>query len=282
MLVENSNQIFHCKKCDYTAKRKGDFNKHLKSKKHNASKMLVKNSKFICKCGKSYTHDSSFYRHSKVCKYKEKSNVIDLIESQAELMGMLKDIIPKVANTTNVNSNNVNSNNNIINVQMYLNENCSDAMSIQNFANQLLITMDDLNKSKPECISNVVLQNLKPLSLSERPFHCKNLKTKEWFVKDETQGWEEDNGDKLIKNAEYGIQKQWTREFERLYPDWMEDDALRERYITIAGSTTSTLTDKVKLKLLRELANSATLENEIMDVKSQNNEIIDYSDFCNT
>ena len=32
MLVENSNQIFHCKKCDYTAKRKGDFKKHLKSK----------------------------------------------------------------------------------------------------------------------------------------------------------------------------------------------------------------------------------------------------------
>ena len=75
---------------------------------------------------------------------------------------MLKDILPKVATTTNVNSNNVNSNNNIINVQMYLNENCSDAMSIQNFANQLLITMDDLNKSKPECISNVVLQNRKP------------------------------------------------------------------------------------------------------------------------
>ena len=40
----------------------------------------------------------------------------------------------------------------------------------------------------------------------------------------------------------------------------MEDDALCERYVTIAGSTTSTLTDKVKLKLLRELANSATRE----------------------
>lgn len=275
MLVENSNQIFHCKKCDYTAKRKGDFKKHLKSKKHNASKMLVKNSKFICKCGKSYTHDSSFYRHNKVCSYKEKSDINNLIESQNELMGMLKDILPKVATTTNVNSNNVNSNNNIINVQMYLNENCSDAMSIQNFANQLLITMDDLNKSKPECISNVVLQNLKPLSLSERPFHCKNIKTKEWFVKDETQGWEEDNGEKLLKNAEYGIQKRWTSEFERLYPDWMEDDALRERYVTIAGSTTSTLTDKVKLKLLRELANSATLGNEILDIQSHSNENLD-------
>ncbi len=42
MLVENSNKLFHCEKCDYTAKRKGDFKKHLESRKHNASKMLVK------------------------------------------------------------------------------------------------------------------------------------------------------------------------------------------------------------------------------------------------
>ena len=274
MLVENSNKLFHCEKCDYTAKRKGDFKKHLESRKHNASKMLVKNSKFKCRCGKSYMHDSSFYRHNKVCDYKEKNEVSTIMETHAELMGMLKDIIPKLAeqtninstniNSTNINSTNINSNNNIINVQMYLNDKCSDAMSIQNFANQLLITMDDLTKSKQECISDVVLQNLKPLSLTERPFHCANFKRKEWFVKDETQGWEEDNGEKLIKNAEYGIQKQWTREFERLYPDWMLNDQLRERYIKIAGSTTSTLTDKIKLKLLRELASSITLSNQII------------------
>ena len=73
MLVENSNQIFHCKKCDYTAKRKGDFEKHLKSKKHNASKMLVKNSKFICKCGKSYTRFWFLPAQQGMC-YKEKSD----------------------------------------------------------------------------------------------------------------------------------------------------------------------------------------------------------------
>ena len=279
MLVENSNNLFRCDKCDYTATRKGDFKKHLESKKHNASKMLVKKSKYICKCGKKYIHDSSFYRHIKVCEYKESNEFAVLIETHTELMGMLKKIIPKLSdttninstninstniNSTNINSTNINSTNNIINVQMYLNEKCSDAMSIQNFTNQLLITMDDLTKSKRECISNIVLQNLKPLSLTERPFHCTNLKKKEWFVKDELQGWEEDNGEKLLKNAEYGIQKQWVREFERRYPDWMVDTELREHYIKIAGSTTSTLTDTIKLKLLRELANETTLNNEII------------------
>ena len=102
MLVENSNKLFHCEKCDYTAKRKGDFKKHLESRKHNASKMLVKNSKFKCRCGKSYMHDSSFYRHNKVCDYKEKNEVTTIMETQAELMGMLKDIIPKLADQTNM------------------------------------------------------------------------------------------------------------------------------------------------------------------------------------
>ena len=40
MLVENSNNLLYCKKCDYLAKRKGDFKKHLQSKKHNASNAI--------------------------------------------------------------------------------------------------------------------------------------------------------------------------------------------------------------------------------------------------
>ena len=142
---------------------------------------------------------------------------------------------------------------------MFLNDKCADAMSIQNFANQLLITMDDLTKSKKDCISNVVLKSLKPLALTERPFHCTDINNKSWFVKDETEGWEEDDGEKLIKNTEYGIQKKWCDEFEKRYPQWMNDDAAKDRYIKIAGSTTTTLDERTKLKLLRELATETTL-----------------------
>jgi hypothetical protein len=81
-------------------------------------------------------------------------------------------------------------------------------------------------------------------------------------VKDETEGWEEDDGEKLIKNTEYGIQRKWCNEFEKRYPDWMKDDAAKDRYIQIAGSTTTTLDEKTKLKLLRELASETTLTSE--------------------
>jgi hypothetical protein len=39
----------------------------------------------------------------------------------------------------------------------------------------------------------------------------------------------------------------------------MKDDAAKDRYIQIAGSTTAALDEKTKLKLLRELACESTL-----------------------
>ena len=170
-------------------------------------------------------------------------------EAIKEQNKILQDIIPKIG-----------SNNNYINIQMFLNKECAQAMSIQNFANKLLITMDDLTKNKYECISNVVLKNLKPLSIKERPFHCTNFKNKEWFVKDDNQGWEEDNGEKLLKNTEAGIQKKWSNEFEKLYPQWINNEKLKEKYIEIAGNTSSKLLEKNKNILLNELANETLLK----------------------
>ena len=272
MLVENSNNSLYCKKCDYLAKRKGDFKKHLQSKKHNASNAIKNASKkfqFSCPCGKSYCHDSSYYRHRKRCQVQEQnteikksSSITDMMSSQhelTELIVLLKDIVPKLNEPSNVTTN---SHNKIFNVQMFLTEKCADAMSIQNFAKQLQVTLDDLYKSKQDCLTNVVLKSLKPLSLKERPFHCANVDTKEWFIKDEKEGWEEDNGEKLIKNAEDGIQKKWMEEFEARYPKWMENESLKDKYVKIAGSTTLELTEKMKLILLRELATEVPLTQE--------------------
>ena len=41
---------------------------------------------------------------------------------------------------------------------------------------------------------------------------------------------EEDNGEKLIKNAEIGIQKKWLNEFESQYPNWMSNDMQKDKY----------------------------------------------------
>ena len=294
---QNSDQNFHCELCNYYGNRLSQFQRHLQTKKHLKQEMITNDNKkvpnklFSCECGKIYKYNSGYSRHKKTCEFIDKKNKNDSTELanndsivkmlhdamkqnnllQEKMIAMqndhdkaikeqnkvIQDIIPKIGNQTN-------SNNNIINVQMFLNEKCGDAMSIQNFANQLFITMDDLNNNKKDCISNVVLKNLKPLSITQRPFHCTDIKNKEWFVKDEKEGWEEDNGEKLIKTAEYGIQKKWCNAFENMYPDWMKDANLRDKYIEIVGSTTSELPEKIKLKLLKELATEVPLTKSVI------------------
>ena len=170
-------------------------------------------------------------------------------------------IIPKIVNTTNT------THNRIINVQMFLHEKCNDAMSIQNFARKLMVTMDDMNGDKSESITNVVLKNLQPLSLTERPFHCTNIRKKEWYVKDEIEGWEEDNGEKIIKNTEVAIQKKWIDEFQKKYPNWGIDEKLKDKFVMIATATSSELPEKLKIKLIKELGSATPLtKNEIVNI----------------
>jgi len=300
MLVKGFEEVpakYYCEKCDYSGVRESQWKRHLKTKKHNASnasKNASEKVRYACSCGKSYVHDTSYYRHLKVCKYdalQEESDkdpsppIVKLlceVMSQNKLLqeqmvamqnehkatietqtSLLQDVIPKLGNLSNTTIN-TNSHNKIINVQMFLSEKCADAMSIQHFAKQLEVTLDDVCKNKKDCITNVVLKNLQPLSLTERPFHCTNSKNKEWYIKDEKEGWEEDSGEKLIKNTEDGILKKWRSDFESRYPKWMENDQLQEKYVQIAGSTTSELPEKTKLKLLRELAGEVQLTEDDM------------------
>jgi hypothetical protein len=275
--LQNSPKNYHCEKCDYYASRISDFNKHLQTIKHNG-KNGKKNSPpknpYHCGCGKIYKFQSGYCRHKKLCKFvtddekttedPDKTNT-DMMEIMLKVVGeneslhkQIQEMIPKIGNNNN-------SNNQVFNIQLFLNEKCADAMTIQNFAKQLFITMDDLSKEKKECITNVVLKSLQPLAITERPFHCTNLKNQEWYIKDEKEGWKENTGEKVIQNAEYGIQQSWCAEFEKQYPDWMDTEALKVQYIAIAGSTTRDLDEKLKLKLLKELGKQVKLTKKEMN-----------------
>ena len=275
--LQNSPKNYHCEKCDYYASRISDFNKHLQTIKHNG-KNGKKNSPpknpYHCGCGKIYKFQSGYCRHKKQCKFvtddekpteeSDKTNT-DMMEIMLKVVGeneslhkQIQEMIPKIGNNNN-------NNNQVFNIQLFLNEKCADAMTIQNFAKQLFITMDDLSKEKKECITNVVLKSLQPLAITERPFHCTNLKNQEWYIKDEKEGWKENTGEKVIQNAEYGIQQSWCTEFEKQYPDWMDTEALKVQYIAIAGSTTRDLDEKLKLKLLKELGKQVKLTKKEMN-----------------
>ena len=58
-----------CKLCKYSTKRKANYERHLKTKKHTNS-----NKTFNCECGKVYKYQSGFCKHKNKCKYNKISN----------------------------------------------------------------------------------------------------------------------------------------------------------------------------------------------------------------
>lgn len=104
MLTQNSQKIskkFYCKKCDYYANRKSDYNKHLQTKKHNTYIDLQNDlpKLFACICGKKYKHRQSLNNHKKKCinEIKTPKNnttiVLSKNENQPELASMFMKLM---------------------------------------------------------------------------------------------------------------------------------------------------------------------------------------------
>jgi hypothetical protein len=257
--VAQSCSNFECDFCDYTTSKKSSWEKHIVTKKHLNSKMVHKVAKscsderFTCVCGKSYKFHSGYYRHKSSC-----SNIIPGNKIDSELIEQIAKSVLSIFGNQNTINNTIN-NQKILNVNLFLNEQCANAMSIQDFAKQLHLSMEDLDKDKTECLTDVVIKNLKPLAITSRPFHCADITNSEWYIKDIEKGWESDTGEKVLNTAEYAITQKWSTEFEKQHPGWVDDEKHQEKYIKIAGSALSRLTSKDTIKVLRDISVCAKL-----------------------
>jgi len=226
-------KIFSCEKCDYTCKNKKDFNKHLLTTKHkNRTNRMNKspkppNDKFICECGKSYNARNSLWYHKKKCNYEEnvegiqeeeedkeeeeeeeendltyKGMFLEMVNQNKELQGMMKEMIPKIGNNNNIMTN---SNNSQFNINVFLNEDCKDALNIKDFVSSLKLQLKDLDNTGKlgfvEGTSKIFIDGLNKLEVTKRPIHCSDIKEETLYIKD-NDTWEKENKNKdKMKNA---------------------------------------------------------------------------------
>lgn len=275
---------YHCELCDFHSNDKTMYQRHLNTKKHNAN-ILLTNAKskddIMCHCGKSYKHASSFSRHKKTCPLmkhdteKEKSvkdNVIKPIMTEAEfqtrLVNTLKEIMPQMAQLASTNITNNNITNNVTNnrisnnqINIFLNEKCADAMSIQQFAKQLTFTIDDVLMKKHDALVKVIKQNLRPLEVTERPVHCTNVARRRWHVKDETEGWRKDDGSALVKHVNNSLLQKSPSQFNETFPGWSSQEKMKDDYIQIVTMTTSDMEPKAEARVLTTVGQELQLDN---------------------
>ena len=261
---QNSQQYFYCEKCDYKSCRKSDYNKHSLTSKHSNSDTqlhpIPKN--HICECGKEYKHRQGLYLHKKNCKITQKTieddyDQVDLktldmnlimqllkqndefkslmLEQNNKMMESFQETIQEVCKNginNNNSHNNISSNNKTFNLQVFLNEQCKDAMNIMEFVDTIKLDLDDAESVRKlgyvNGISNIIIKHLKALDVHMRPVHCTDLKRETVYVKYQDVWEKEGDDNKLMRKAiKHVAVKNYNAAdiFKELHPDCMNWDS---------------------------------------------------------
>jgi hypothetical protein len=228
--------------------------KHLRMTQDDAGgQNVAKSSKFqqefFCHCGRSYKHRQGLWKHKKDCQHIDNQNtelmeksesltdkdlIMMLIKDNNELRKMMMEqqslmiesnnkVLDLCKNGThNTTNTHTNSHNKAFNLNFFLNETCKNAMNIMDFAESIQLQVSDLEKVGElgyiEGISNIIVQNLKALDVTERPIHCTDKKRETIYIKDEDK-WEKEDD---TKNKLRKVISKVARKNERLLPKYRE------------------------------------------------------------
>ena len=278
--------FYKCNLCDYETCKKSNFEKHLSTQKHeiltNTDKKVANFKEFVCNCGKQYKHRQSLFNHKKKCQTENniqctvienvdnknlENLVVHLIQENTEIKEIVKkqqeqilELIPKVGNTTN------NTINNKFNINVFLNEKCKDAISMNEFVQQIEISLKNLLTTRQKGLgiglSEIINENMNKLSVYERPIHCTDKKRETLYIKNES--WERDKDREKTKEMLKELQSQQFKSMQKWigeHPDYMNDDNLKHEYMLLVNKCSSSLNDHEK-KIVKNMCDNIYLNEE--------------------
>jgi hypothetical protein len=216
-----------------------------------------------CECGKSFKSSSGLRKHKRHLCCTKDNIIMKLIKDNAEMKELMREqqkfmrdqqeqyhkqlveMIPMVCATNNTNLITNNHNHMSIkqkfNLNVFLNEQCKDALNIGDFINSLQITLDDLSvtreKTLEDSVENIFLRGLKELDIYKRPIHCTDHKRDVMYIKDEEK-WEKDEGNIKLKDTIGAISRKQIKKLK----EWKDSDPE-------VTKTTSVQNDKFLLTL---------------------------------
>jgi len=302
-LAEN----FSCESCLYQCSKKSDLIKHFSTTKHknrtkiehfrtSGDKIIKQNSEklatkspttcFKCICGKEYKARNSLWYHKKKCYIYQnslneisiqpcstdvitKEQLINMLLSNQEIMKSVVDNMPKMGNTQ---ANNTNSfNNQTFNIQMFLNENCKNAMNLTDFIDSLPITNETydntIENGLTKTISNMVVNGLNNLDITDRPIHCTDSSRKVLYVK-EANKWEKDNELLLILQGIKKIalkQRTMINKWKDSNKGWEGNENLQNKLTNLVCNSMTDIEndDKETNKIVKAISKKVYLNNDI-------------------
>ena len=265
---------------------------------------------FVCKiCDKSYLSKSGLWNHKKKCSQKPFENsltitditnpsiIMNLIKENQEFKSLLieqqkmqfeqqkenKELMNKVIELSREpriinNGTMTQNNNNKFNLQVFLNDTCKDAITLQQFIENIQISLEDLENvgrnGYLKGISDIFINELNTLDVTKRPIHCTDLKREVIYLKEEDTWNKDDKDNTKLKNAIRTVEdKNWNK-----IPEWQ-----RENPAVIHSDTPEYI---MRDKIMRNIADHDNVEkmrNKIIKVlakethvdKCEDNSIMD-------
>jgi hypothetical protein len=198
--ADNTNKKieFYCKKCNFKCSKKSNYEIHLQTKKHNKEEQKNAELDNICICGKKYKFKQGLWKHKQTC-ISNNQNLI-LHNQELQLTNYIEETDITVTDAKLVFE--LLKQNNEFNIQMYLNETCKNAMTIDEFLDYLQPTLEELEDTARlgyvEGITRIIMRGLKDLEEELRPFHCSDLKRETLFIKNSENIWEKETDEKPL------------------------------------------------------------------------------------
>lgn len=303
--VAKSSQYYHCKCCDYVTSKQSNYDKHLTTSKHKKSYIQLQNDTNIvqnvaqnvsqniiykCECGRNYKHRQGLWKHRQTCdvlnaevetideeepektdkdldKDKEKELLVTFMKEMKDTMiEMFKHMQPN-NNTTMSHSHN-NSHNKTFNLQFFLNEQCKDALNIDEFVSSIKIKLSDLEDTGRlgyvEGISRILIKNLKNLDTFKRPIHCSDLKREVLYIKSDDKWEKEDGNNEQIRNAIKQVANQNIRQipvWSNEYPECKDPTSKKnDQYLKIVSNAMSGISSEEQTKNVTQIIKNVAKE----------------------
>jgi hypothetical protein len=251
---------------------------------------------YKCNCGNIYKYRQGLVKHRKTCIEKpientivptESSNtaaIIEILKQNQEFKTLLieqqkenKELINKVIELSKepkiVNNGSMTQNNNQkhFNLQFFLNDTCKDAITIQQFIDNISISIEDLESvgtnGYVKGISDIVLKQLNTLDVTKRPIHCTDLKREVIYLKEEHAWNKDDKENSKLKNVIRIVEdKNW-----RKIPEWQHENPgvmvldspeymMRDKIVrNVCGNENP---EKLREKVIKVIAKETVLEKE--------------------
>lgn len=264
---------------------------------------------FTCDCGKTYVYRKGLYRHMKSGNC-NKTNLEDfimkkvdeLIQNNVKQSETNKALLEKINQlSTEQGSNSVISINpetgkpltntkiinsygdyqpqyvtaikdSQINMKVYLDENCSQALNLSSFIKNIKLNSEDLDNTRERglaySLGKVFLRGLKELDKNMRPICCSDSQKSIMYVKDNDE-WDVDRKESQIRGA-IGILSvkhiAYIKEWENANPSWDKTEKGKQMYAEMVHKILENAREEDKEKIENKVIKTIAKETLVTDM----------------